>query len=244
MQESLRMRRCAATWRLAFLALCAACIPFPAVGGASAATHPSRLIAAPLEGHRGAVLYLSGGGFPAHKQLELKETCSSSPTPIVLSGPITTQQGTFAAFQMTAPRRSSGRPFHCRIYAAGASGGNPPPGQVPATYTVVPSNQSLQRCAREMCLKLTAILVLNERGAQGHVVIAGWPGAVATAAVVYPGGKVKYRNITIGWQGAGAVRVSIAKRLKRAMKARVYVTATLGSMSSTAGATFIILPNR
>jgi len=209
-----------------------------------ASTVHARLIAVPAERHRGGLIYLSGGGFRAHSQLWLEESCTGGQRPTYAAGPMADAHGSFVAFRVVAPTRLPVQSSRCSIYATRAMGGKPLTGEVPARYTVVPSGRGLSPCSRHMCAGVNAVLVLTQHGAQGNLVINAWPGAVASAAVLYPGGSVKYRGVKIGWQGSGAVRVRIAKRIKGAMRTHVYATAVLGSNSGTASTDFMVLPNR
>lgn len=208
----------------------------------AAAPHPT-LIAAPTEGHSGGLLYLSGGGFAPHHQLGIEVSCGGSPA--FLPGPITSAQGSFVAFRVYAHGFATSRRVRCTIYATHPSqGGGMLPGSVPARYTLVPAKQTLARCAQQMCMKVTPVLEPARGGEKGSIVVNAWPGAVAVAVVTYPGGRIKYRGLTVGWQGTTAVKVRIAKTLKASVKAHVSVTAALGSMKTTTTADFVVLPNR
>jgi hypothetical protein len=231
------------TGRLTLLGLCALAGTLISQSSTRASPHHSRVIAAPAEGHSGNLIYLSGGGFAANHRLSLEARCAGSHGPTYLPGPVTSANGTFVGFRTAAPTWSGSRASRCKIYVSGTLRGGKLRYEIPAKYTLIPAGQPLSRCATRMCVKVTAVLSLTQREAQGNVVINAWPGAVASAAVVYPGGNAKYRGVKIGWQGSGAVRVRIAKRIKAAMKARVYATAVLGSMSGTASAEFIVFPN-
>jgi hypothetical protein len=231
------------TARLVLLSLCALLGALTSQSSTRASTQNSRMIAAPAEGHSGNLIYLSGGGFAPHQRLSLEARCTGVRGPTYLPGPVTSGKGTFVGFRIAAPTWSGSRASRCQIYASGTPRGQKLPHEIPAKYTLIPAGQPLSRCATRMCLKVTAVLSLTQRGAQGNVVINAWPGAVASAAVVYPGGNVKYRGVRVGWQGSGDVRVRIAKRIKSALKARVYATAVLGSISGSASADFIVFPN-
>lgn len=231
------------TPRLTLLGMCVLTVALFSAPNTLASTPHSRLIAMPREAHGGTVIYLSGGGFVAGRSLSLTVACAGGHT-TYLPGPITDARGSFVAFRMAAPMLPRAHTAQCRVYAGRALRAKPPAGQIPARFTLRPTGRPLGHCATHMCVGVTAALSLTQQGAQGTVVITAWPGAVASAAVIYPGGNVKYRGVKIGWQGSGAVRVRIAKRIKGALKARVYVTATLGPVSGTAGTRFIVLPNR
>jgi hypothetical protein len=224
---------------LTVLGLTVALMSVPA--SLAAGTHAT-LIAMPTEGHNGSLLYLSGGGFAPHHRLGIEMNCGGGHT-VSIPGPVVSTQGTFVAFRMYAPGFPTSTRMRCTVEATRtARGGGPLPGTTPAKYTLVPTRQALPRCAQQMCVKVTPVLSPTKGGEQGSIVVNAWPGAVAVAVVTYPGGRIKYRNLAVGWRGTTAVKVRIARTLKASTKAYVSVTAALGSMKTTTTARFVVLP--
>lgn len=230
------------TGRNLLLCICAVAGVLISSSSTLASPRPSKLIVVPAEVHGGDTIYLSGGGLSPNRRLSLEIRCAGS-VPAYLAGPVTDANGTFVAFKAVAPPASGSHRSLCRMYATARLRGKPLSGEIPGKYKLVPVGQPLSRCATHMCVKITAVLSLTQRGAQGNIVLSAWPGSLASATVVYPGGNVKYRGVKIGWQGSGSVRVHIAKRVKAAIKARVSATAVLGAMSGSVSASFIVLPN-
>lgn len=209
-----------------------------------AVTGHLRVVAAPSEGHPGDAIYLSGGGFPANRGLQVMMACPNpsvpAPTLIGYRAVLTNSRGQFAGHRILAPRLRYTPPARCAIYA----GVNRAAMKrvLAAPYLIVPRSHRLARCALTMCLAVTASLVRLRNGTEGNILIAGWPGASAHLVILSTRGHPISRRARIGWQGTVTVRLRVSLGLRKGLTKAVDVTARLGQVSGYATAPFVVVP--
>ena len=211
-----------------------------ATGAIYAAAHAHAIIA-PKEGHAGSTAYLSGSGFSPNRQLVVSFSCFrkrgfgiTEP----FQGPSTDSRGQFVAYPLhlaqsrvsTGPCKITARDTHTRGISASAS------------YTIVAPKRPLTPCATRICLAVKASLVRLKSGAQGNIVIHGWPGASTTITIQAPGRTPQRKLIRLNWQGTGALKTLVAPGLNVGLKSRIQVRATLGKFFGSQSAHFIVIP--
>lgn len=203
----------------------------PPTGGQ---TGNSVLIAAPYEGHSGDPIYLSGRGLHPNHQETITMACPSwvdafrgaSPGNMeVLTGPLTNKHGNFSAFRMPALTLHGLTGSGCVIYAD--QGVNMYGPDIPATYTIVPLGQPLDRCARTICTRVQAT-VKNPHGDPLTVITLQpgpkranslWPGAAAGITVTIPRRHPWRVHRTLDTQG----RARLVLHLPRGRLTRLHV---------------------
>lgn len=204
-------------------------------GSTAQAAGSVHLLTTPSQGHPGDLVDLSGMGFRPNRPVSIAARCGSRSMgfgKVVANG-----RGAFAGklLRLTAAgSHTSG----CTFTARSRSGG---PVVRSQRYRLVSATRPLPRCATRMCIKVQAFLVRLKNGAQGNIVLSGWPGASVDVTVARVERGAKYRHVTLNWKGAGAAKMFVAPGLLKGIRARVFVRARLGSLSARAVSPFHVL---
>lgn len=197
--------------------LAALCAAAPAASSLARAPRSgnSFLVAAPYEGHPGDPIYLTGWGLqPNHEEI-ITVACPSwaqafaggASNYSVITGPTTDKHGNFRNFRITAPdiHGQSG----CQIYADDRSNQFGP--DIPATYSILPMGQKLDRCARTICVTMNVTSARSHaRRAQAivlHARTGEWPGAHVSVSLLVPPRTPIHYTSTLNLHGSATITV-------------------------------------
>ena len=235
--------------RLALAALAALLAGTLAGGRGRAAGVVSVLRATPSQGHSGSLIDLSGYGLPPHTRLFIMMACPNWADPSVVryqnleilppsQGPKTDADGQFSGFLMRAIRLHHFPSSGCEFYAAYDHVQYGP--DIPATYTIVPSDRQLPRCSRSMCVKVRAAPRRVRTGLTEHISVRGWPGARVNINLGYPGNAHVARVTHLDWKGRATFNVPIHGNVSSQTSVRVTARAQLGPQQGTDSTNFTI----
>ena len=203
---------------------------FAGSGPASAQTTPT-LIAVPLEGHAGDIVYLSGSGFDPSQKLFITLACpdwyhSFQGNVEVLYGLRTDKHGRFLGYRALRAMTLSGAPSSaCQIYAS--NGGSP--FAASTAYALKAHDEALGECTIKMCVTATPQMI----GAHLRLSIRGWPGAKANVTITYPDGRVQHAKTSLDWMGTQLLNLPLMERVPRRAQPRFSVTAVMDRVRGT-----------
>lgn len=192
------------------LCLLGALLPIQAYAASDNQT-AGELIAAPSAGHRGDVVYLSGGKFPPRTQLTIVMACpdlvSEGPARFSqgLQGPTTDEHGQFVGFPLTAPMVPGNGTIPCSLYAFFAGGEQFAQLQLrnPTRYTIVSDNVKL---GSETTNPSLSVGFTTTHGSQAFKFVS-WPGASLDLWILYLRTDTdQHVKVRLGWDGTTIVK--------------------------------------
>jgi len=206
----------------------------------------------------GDSVYVSGSGFKPNSPLLLSVGCPNIQAGAFLSavaGPqptnggyarpfVTDKKGDFAGLKLPvgALVPMNKLPISCRVNAAYA--GNPQGTDFPAIYEILPADTRLDKCARQMCVRVAARRKRVKQRLSEQLQVTGWPGALATVTVQYPHMRPWHKTTTLDWRGVGTVKwsanVSVPKN-KRTQRVSVRVRASLDTYQGAGYSAFLVI---
>lgn len=241
-----------ARWTTVLLCASAPVILSLAPVGAAGIAQQSILVAAPVEGHSGDPIYLSGAGFPPNYSPFITMVCPNWQTAaqygnieVTYHGPHTDAHGSFSGFKFSALHLHYFKSLGCVIYAQ--IGANPFGVQFPATYNILPPDAPLPYCWRHICIRVTAT---PRRVRSGQVetvdirplsVTYPWPGARAAIRVSYPGATGHNKTLTLSIHGNGHVSFPAPAAPRDLLRATIKVSAHLGAWTGVGSGQFTVV---
>lgn len=216
------------------------------------------MLVQPAQVHEGDPVYVSGSGFPPKSPLLLSVGCPNfqfgaffayvgapQPTKGGYARPfVTDKKGNFAGLKLLlgAFVPMNKLPIPCRVNAAYA--GNPQGTDFPAIYEILPADTRLDKCARQMCVRVAARPKRVKQRLSEQLQVTGWPGARATVTVRYPHMRPWHKTTTLDWRGVGTVKwsanISVPKN-KRSQRVSVQVRASLDAYQGAGYSAFLVI---
>ena len=196
----------------------------------------------------GDTFYVSGYGLPRNRRLVIMMSCPAWYDPHAAqyhniafnqNGPRTNARGEFVRFKMQALKLHHDLSSGCLINEG--DGSNPFGPDIPALYTILRPDQSLRRCDKQICGKVTAVPRHARAGYTEHLSISGWPGASAMVTIQYPAIGTKHYGTELDPRGNGALAVPVPSGMDRPGRARIHVSFHLGKAGGGATTQFTIV---
>jgi len=215
-------------------------------GSGAGAQGIPRVLAEPLEGHPGDIIYVSGDDFAPNTNLFVTFACpnyrSALPGNEVTwggsRGPHTNAQGTFVGYKIKTFHLNGLSESNCQIYAT--DNGNPFETDIPFLYFLRAPGDPLSRGAHHIKVSVLTHPNRVQGGLSENILLSGWPGAYATVALSYPGTQPAQRSVRLDWDGRAALHWPIS-RVPRNLTAHVNATVHLGPSHGSGVASFLIL---
>jgi hypothetical protein len=215
------------------------------------------LLVKPGEAYVGGQLYLSGSGFLPHVRETITFACPDAQRAVLIKngtieqiqGPITDDKGNFVRYSFRfSPIPQVTSAIQCSVYAN--YGSNFFGVDIPGTYTVVPTNESLGACSLRMCS--IGVRPMPERVHAGlYEVITisdGWGGALAAVSVSYAGVKSQFQPAPqrqeLDWKGTARFKFLVPTRVTSsdaAVAAKVTVRVRLGAVTGSSRGYFTVI---
>jgi len=212
----------------------------------------------PQQVHVGDSVYVGGSGFQPNSTVLFFIGCpdyQGGGIFTIHAGPTTTKggyerpfltdkRGNFAGLKLPvdAVVPNNKLPIPCRIYAAYA--GNPQGTDFPALYEILPPDTHLDKCARQMCVRIEARPKRVKQRLTEQLQVTAWPGARATITLQYSHTRPWHTTINLDWRGVGTVRWSanvLVPRAKHVQRVSVRVHASLDAHQGAGYSTFLVV---
>lgn len=203
------------------------------------------LVLAPIEGHSGDTVYLSGSGWPPYKRLYLSMACPDWTKRDAFQyqnykfqpeGPPTNGQGRFRAFPFQILTLHHFRSLSCSIYATpGGSSDNPFSPKSPPTYFILSSEQPARTQWRTPWVHMKAFPRQVRSGLFETVTVNSWPGSTADITVSYPGAPSLHQRIPMDLNGNGRTQFRVTLHSGASVTGTIQVRVSIGNKRSKPG---------